>query len=168
MLRVILVTGSLSYGGAERHSIALMNRLAERGHQCHAVYIKNVGDQLDRVRLREGGTVRCLDATRYFDRRALTDFAAHISRIRPSAVVAANPYALLYGWLALRRAGVRAPLAVTFHTTLLPGVKQWLQMLYYRPFFWLADRPGFICKAEQRPRPRRRGVPRRHGIIYHS
>ena len=82
MLRVILVTGSLSYGGAERHSIALMNRLAERGHQCHAVYIKNVGDQLDCIRLREGGTVRCLDATRYFDRRALTDFAAHISSER--------------------------------------------------------------------------------------
>ncbi len=168
MLRVILVTGSLSYGGAERHSIALMNRLAERGHQCHAVYIKNVGDQLDRVRLREGGTVRCLDATRYFDRRALTDFAAHISRIRPSAVVAANPYALLYGWLALRRAGVRAPLAVTFHTTLLPGVKQWLQMLYYRPFFWLADCLVFICKAQQR-RWRRRGVfSRRNELIYNG
>jgi glycosyltransferase involved in cell wall biosynthesis len=168
MLRVILVTGSLSYGGAERHSIALMNRLAERGHQCHAVYIKNVGDQLDRIRLREGGTVRCLDATRYFDRRALTDFAAHISRIRPSAVVAANPYALMYSWLALRRSGARASLAVTFHTTLLPSVKLWLQMLYYRPFFWLADCLVFICKAQQRRWLRRGVFSRRNELIYNG
>src|SRR5712664_2130556 len=96
MARVIFVTASLFHGGAERHAIAVMNRLAERGHECHAVYIKNIGDLLDRVRLRDGGMVRCLDAARYFDRRALADFAAHISRIRPSVVVAANQFALMY------------------------------------------------------------------------
>jgi Ni,Fe-hydrogenase III large subunit len=94
MLRVISVTGSLPHGGAERHAIALMNRLAERGHQCHAVYIKNRGEKLDRIRLRDG-TVRCLDAERYLDTRALADFATHISRIGPSLIVAANPYALM-------------------------------------------------------------------------
>src|SRR2546421_3671496 len=36
-------------GGAERHAVALMNRLTERGHECHAVYIKNVDDQVDRL-----------------------------------------------------------------------------------------------------------------------
>src|SRR5437867_3967071 len=136
MLRAIFVTSSLPNGGAERHSLAVMNRLAERGHECHAVYIVDLGGQLDHVRLRSGGTVRCLNAARYLDRRAVADFAAHISRIRPSVVVAANPFALMYSWFALRRSGVRAPLAVTFHTTLLPGVKEWLQMLYYRPLFW--------------------------------
>jgi len=110
MLRVIFVTGSLPHGGAERQSIAVMNRLAERGHECHAVYVRNDPSQLDRIRLREGGTVRCLNATRYLDMRALADFAAHISRIRPSAIVAANPYALMYSSLALRLSRVRAPL----------------------------------------------------------
>ena len=46
-----------------------------------------------------------------------------IARIRPSAVVAANPYAMLYASLALRQARLRAPLVVTFHTTLLAGAK---------------------------------------------
>jgi glycosyltransferase involved in cell wall biosynthesis len=168
MLRIIWVTGSLCYGGAERHSIALMNRLAERGHECHAVYIKNTGDQLGRIRLRGDGTVHCLDAARYFDRRALTDFTAHISRVRPSVVVAANPYALMYSWLALRRSGARVPLVVTFHTSLLPSAKLWVQMLYYRPFFWLADCLVFICKA-QRLRWLRRGVfSRRNELIYNG
>ncbi|HEY6720533.1 MAG TPA: glycosyltransferase family 4 protein [Burkholderiales bacterium] len=168
MAKVIFVAASFTHGGAERHAIAVMNRMAERGHECHAVYVKNIGDLLDRVQLGEGGTVRCLDAARYFDRRALADFAAHISRIRPSVVVATNAYALMYSWLALRRSGVRAPLAVTFHTTLLPNAKQWLQMLYYRLFFWTADCLVFICEAQRRHWLRRGLFSRRNELIYNG
>ena len=167
-MRVIFVTASLTHGGAERHSITVMNRLAERGHECHAVYIKNEDTQLNRIRSRDGGAVRCLDAARYFDRRALADFAAHVSRIRPSAIVAANPYALMYSSLALRRAGVRAPLVVTFHTTRLLSAKAWLQMLYYRPFFWTADRLVFVCEKQKRRWLRRAVFSRRNEVIYNG
>jgi glycosyltransferase involved in cell wall biosynthesis len=167
-MRVIFVTPSLFHGGAERHAIAVMNGLTERGHECHAVYIKNTGDLLDRVRLRDGGTVRCLDATRYFDRRALADFATHISRIGPSAIVAANPYALMYSSLALRRSGVRAPLVATFHTTRLLSAKERLQMLYYRPFFWTADRLVFVCEKQRRHWLRRGVFSLRNEVIYNG
>jgi len=168
MLRVIWVTGSLSYGGAERHAIALMNRLAERGHECHAVYIKNIGDQLDRIRLRGGGTVRCLDAARYFDRRALTDFAAHISCVGPSVIVAANPYALMYSSLALRLSRLRVPLIVTYHSTRLLGVKEQLQMMIYRLFFWMADCSVFVCKRQGGYWLRRGVFSRRNEVIYNG
>src|SRR6202007_701740 len=125
--------------GAERHAVALLNRLAERGHQCHAVYIKNIGDQVDRLRLGGDGTVRCLDAERYLDMRAVAAFATPSSPLGPCGIVATNPYAWMYSRLALRRSGVRAPLVVTFHTTLLLSAKEWLQMLCYRPFFWTSD-----------------------------
>src|SRR5262245_27778845 len=115
MVRVIFVTGSLSPGGAERHAVALMKRLAERGHECHAVCVKKAGELTDRLRLR-GGTVLGLDAARYLDMRAVVDFAAQLSRTRPSAVVAANAYALMYSWLALRVSRSRARLMVTFHS----------------------------------------------------
>lgn len=167
-VRVVFVTPSLTHGGAERHSITIMNRLAERGHECHAVYIKGEGTQLDRIRLRNGGAVRCLTAASYLDRRALADFAAYISRIRPSAIVAANPYALMYSSLALRRSGVRAPLVVTFHTTLLLSAKEWLQMLYYRPFFWTADCLVFVCQRQRRYWLRRGVSSRRNEVIYNG
>ena len=168
MARVIFVTSSLPHGGAERHAIALMNRLAERGHQCHAVYVKKSGDKLDRIRLREGGTVRCLGATRYLDAHALADFATHISRIVPTVIVAANPYALMYAWLALRRWGVRAPLLVTFHSTRLLSAKEWLQMLYYRPFFWVANCLVFVCKRQKTLWLRRGVFSRRNEVIHNG
>jgi len=74
----------------------------------------------------------------------------------------------MYSWLALRRSGVRAPLAVTFHTTLLPSAKEWLQMLYYRPFFWLADCLIFICDAQRRRWLRRGVFSRRNELIYNG
>jgi glycosyltransferase involved in cell wall biosynthesis len=166
--RVIFVTDSLLHGGAERHAIAVMNRLGERGHECHAVYVKNQGRLLDRIRLHDGGTLQCLDAKRYLDLRALGDFAAHISRIRPSVIVAENPYALMYSWLALRRSGARARLAVTFHSTRLQGAKEWLQMLYYRPLFWTADCLVFVCETQRRYWLRRGVFSRRNEVIHNG
>ena len=168
MARVIFVTASFTHGGAERHSIAVMNRLAERGHECHAVYIKNVSTQLKRIRLRNGGTVRCLNAARYFDRRALADFAAHISRIRPSAIVAANPYALMYSSLALTLSRLRVPLIVTYHSTRLLGAKERLQMMLYRLFFWMADCLVFVCEKQRRSWLRRGVFSRRNEVIYNG
>jgi glycosyltransferase involved in cell wall biosynthesis len=168
MARVIFVTASLTHGGAERLSVTIMNRLAERGHECHAVYIKNVGTLLDRVRLRNGGAVRCLDASRYLDRRALADFAAHIVRTRPSAIVAANPYALMYSSLALRLSRLRVPLIVTYHSTRLLGAKEWLQMVIYRLFFWMADCSVFVCEKQKGYWLRRGVLSRRNEIIYNG
>ena len=168
MARAIFVTASFTHGGAERHSIAVMNRLAERGHECHAVYIKNVSTQLNRIRLRNGGTVRCLNAARYFDRRALADFAAHISRIRPSAIVAANPYALMYSSLALTLSRLRVPLIVTYHSTRLLGAKERLQMMFYRLFFWMADCLVFVCEKQRRSWLRRGVFSRRNEVIYNG
>src|SRR3954469_6940391 len=168
MARLMFVTASLAFGGAERHSITLMNRLAERGHECHAVYVKNAAQQLERIRLRGAGGIHCLNARRYFDRSAVADFASHIRRIDPAVMVAANPYALMYCWLARRRSGMHARIVVTFHSTLLPGAKEWLQMLYYRPLFWGADCLVFVCKAQQRYWARRLLTARRTEMIYNG
>src|SRR5712671_360807 len=168
MAKVIFVTASFTHGGAERQSIAVMNRLAERGHECHAVYIKNVGTQLNRIRLRDGGAVRCLNASRYFDWRALSDFAAHISHVRPSAIVAANPYALMYSSLALRLSRLRVPLIVTYHSTRLLGLKEQLQMMIYRLFFWMADCSVFVCKRQSGYWLRRGVFSRRNEVIYNG
>jgi glycosyltransferase involved in cell wall biosynthesis len=168
MLRVIFVTSSLFPGGAERQTVTLMNRLAERGHECHAVYVKDLQPSaVDRVHL-GSGTVRCLGAASYLDLRAVRDFAAHLSRIRPSLVVATNAYALMYSRLALRRSGVRARLVVTYHQTLLQSAKAWLQMLYYRPFFWAADALIFVCENQRRYWLPRGVFSRRNEVVHNG
>jgi glycosyltransferase involved in cell wall biosynthesis len=168
MTRAMFVTSSLSHGGAERHSISLMNRLAERRHECHAVHVKGGAGQLERLRLRGGGTVHCLGAARYFDWAALQRFAAHLGRIEPAAIVAANPYALMYAALAMRLARRRVPLIVTFHSTRLLGLKEQLQMAAYRPFFWGADCAVFVCESQRQYWRRRVVFSRRNEVIHNG
>ena len=169
MLRAIFVTVSLYPAGAERHAVSVMNGLAARGHECHVVHVKEENPSLiDLLRLGKKGTVRCLDATRYLDRRAIADFAAHIVRISPSVIVAANPYSLMYSWLALRLSRRRVPLVVTYHSNRLLGAKERLQMLLYRWFFWAADCSVFVCEKQRRRWIRRAVFSRRNEVIYNG
>ena len=107
-MRIAFITGSLVHGGAERQAITLANRLSERGHDCHAIYVKNDPSQLERLSLVAPSSVRCLHARRYFDLNAISHLHAFFERLAPDAVLATNPYALMYASLA----GRGIPLAV--------------------------------------------------------
>jgi glycosyltransferase involved in cell wall biosynthesis len=167
MLRVLFVTSSFAYGGAEKQTITLMNRLASRGHECHAAYIKENHALLDRVRLRSESSVRCLAAEHYLDRPALADLAALIANLQPTVIVAANPYPLLYATIARRLARTRATMVVTQHFTKVSGPREFLQMLLYRPFFWMADCATFLCDRQKRYWWRR-GVLAKHNVVIYN
>ena len=165
-MKPLFVTGSLVHGGAERHTITLANRLAERGHECHAAYVKDDAAQLGRYRGMAG--ITCVQAARYIDRGAVARLATLVSGLQPTHIVAANAYALVYATLAAKRAGSHAPLGVTYHTTLMRTAKEWLQMLFYRPFFWSADWLVFVCEAQARYWRRRGLFARRTEVIYNG
>jgi len=163
-VRLALITGSLVHGGAERQSITLANRFAERGHECHAIYVKNDPSQLSRLHLASPSSVRCLHAARYFDVRALSHLSAQLSRLAPHAILATNPYALMYASLA--NPGV--PLAVTLHSTYIRTLKEQLQMAVYRPFFWSAACAVFVCERQRRHWLARGLFGRRNRVIYNG
>jgi glycosyltransferase involved in cell wall biosynthesis len=152
------------HGGAERQAITLANRLAERGHECHAIYVKNDPSQLGRLRLPAGSTVRCLHAKRYFDLRAVAHLHALLERLAPDVVLATNPYALLYASLA----SSGAPLAVSLHSTYIRTLKELLQMAAYRPLFWTAACAIFVCERQRRHWLARGLFGRRNCVIYNG
>ncbi len=166
-MKALFVTGTLGCGGAEGHSVTLVNRLASRGHECHAVHVKASDTEL-LARLESAASVRGLEGSRYLDRAAAAAFARHVARLRPSVVLAANPYALLYARLAVQRAGVPAVLAASFHTTVPASRKEWLQLACYRPLFWTADCLVFVCEAQRRYWRRRMLHARRNEVIYNG
>lgn len=168
MLRTIFVTGSLVHGGAEHHTITLMNRLSGRGHECHAVYVKNDSSQFERIHLGRRGTVLCLDATHYFDTAALGRFVEHIRQVQPSVIVAANAYALMYAFLARRLSGLHFPLLVTYHSTRLVGVKEQLKMLVDRFFFLASDCLVFVCDSQRQYWRQRAVFSRRNEVIHNG
>jgi glycosyltransferase involved in cell wall biosynthesis len=163
-MRLAFITGSLVHGGAERQAITLANRLAERGHECHAIYVKNDPTQLGRLRLPAQSTVRCLHAKRYFDLRSLAHLHALLARLAPDVVLATNPYALMYASLA----SAGAPLAVSLHSTYVHTLKEQLQMAAYRPLFWRSACAVFVCERQRRHWLARGLFGRRNAVIYNG
>ena len=159
-MRLFFVTGSLVHGGAERHAITLANRLAERGHDVHFAYVKNDPSQLPRLQIPS----TCLHAGRYLDLQAAGRLKEMLRRARPTAILATNPYALMYASLARPI----APLAVSLHSTFTRSPKEWLQMLAYRPFFWRAERAMFVCKRQMSHWRRRALSARSNEVIYNG
>jgi glycosyltransferase involved in cell wall biosynthesis len=162
----MFLTGSLAHGGAEHHAITLANRLAERGHECHTAWVKPEAAQ--RARLRSAGSALSLDAARYLDWRSVRILAASLIRLQPAAVVAANPYALMYASLARRLAGRRVPLVVIYHSTRWPGLKEQAKLLAYRLCMWAAERTVFVCEYQRRYCLRRGLRSRRNAVIHNG
>jgi len=167
-MKILFVTGSLVHGGAERHAITLANRLAERGHECHFAYVKDDRSQLARLRLGPRGSAECLWASGYLDFDALFRLKNLFVKKQPTVVFAVNQYALLYATLAGRWAGRRVPLVTVLHSTLYRNVKERLQFLAYRPFFWTADQAVFVCEAQRRHWMRQQVFGRANAVIYNG
>jgi glycosyltransferase involved in cell wall biosynthesis len=167
-MRLMFLTGSLAYGGAERHAITLANRLTERGHECHTAWVKRDCAQLARLRLEGGASAFCLNAARYLDLGAAGRLAGALARHRPGVVVAANPYALMYAELARARAGLRIPLVVIYHSTRWPGLKEQTKLLAYRLCMWAAERAVFVCEYQRRYCLRRGLRARRNAVIHNG
>jgi L-malate glycosyltransferase len=167
-MRLMFLTGSLAYGGAERHAITLANRLSERGHECHSAWVKRESAQLGRLRLEEAGSAFSLNAARYLDLRAAGRLAGALARHRPQAVVAANPYALMYASLARALSRVRVPLIVIYHSTRSPGLKEQAKLLVYRLCMWAAERAVFVCEYQRRYCLRRGLRSRRNAVIHNG
>lgn len=165
-MRLVFITGSLPAGGAERQTMALLDALAQRGHECHAFCVKPLRGQLT-------GSARAakphsLNAAGYLDLKAVAEFATRLAHLRPQVVVAANGYALMYATLAARRARLPCRVVVTWHSTKSVNLKESLQMLAYRPLCWLADCTVFLCRRQQR-HWRRRGLwSRQHAVIHNG
>jgi glycosyltransferase involved in cell wall biosynthesis len=168
MLRILFVTSSLEHGGAERHTVTLLNRLGERGHDVHLAYIKASRAQLGRLRLPATGSVRCLNAHRHLDRTALATLVHAIETLAPTVVVAANEYALLYATLARWRARIKPALVVTYHALRAFGAKEQLKLAACRPVFWAAHCAVFVCETQRRRWRPRALFARRNEVIFNG
>lgn len=165
-MKVLFVTPWLAYGGAERQTITLANRLSERGHECELAYVKNEPAQLERL----SNAVRafCLHGTRYLDLMALRSLVARIREFKPTSIVAMNQYGLFYAWMAKRLAGSDAPLAVTFHTTVLMTLKEKIQLAYYKPLFRSSESLIYVCEGQRKYWTARGLRGRRSDVVYNG
>lgn len=167
-VNLLFIVNSLGFGGAEKHVVTLANNLDVSHFKRSLAYLKSEDEilpQLDRDRI--DGQVFCCHVTKKIDLAAVRKLAAHIRNDAVEVLVCTNEFSLLYGWMARMLSGTRPRVVVVFHSMELNSIKDKLQMLFYRPFFWMSNMLVYVCE-NQRKYWRARALWARHDTVIHN
>jgi glycosyltransferase involved in cell wall biosynthesis len=134
-LKTAFVVGSLSFGGAERHTIDLFLSLPSHGIATRLVYLKSSAELMPMVPQARRSDVWCAGLGSGWDTGGLLRLIGYLRRESPDLLVCVNSYPLLYGYLARLFAGKWVPIVEIFHSTELPaGEARKHRFLYSRIF----------------------------------
>ena len=164
---VLLLTSQLGVGGAERHAVALANLLGREFRMVMA-YLKPQHELIELVERESLLELHCLNARKRIDLQAARELLALCQTHGVQMIVCANAFALMHAQLA--RWLSPTPIVVTeiFHTTKLRALKERLEMIFYRPWFWAAHHLVFVCEAQRQHWRRRALWSRQTHMIYNG
>ena len=155
--RVLVLLNSLHIGGAEKHSIQLLNKLDDREFALSVRWLKPVESllpQLDTGRLAGFG---CLHVSSKLDWKAVRALTRLMDDSDFDVVLCTNEYPALYASLAARRTRRPPRLVEVFHTTEYARWKERVQMLLYRRILRTFDLLVYVSEQQMR-------YWRRHGL----
>ena len=161
---VLILVSSLLPGGAEKHAIALANRLDTTRFRLTVCSIKAAdrrAAELDASRL---DALISLEVRDKFSWRAVERLAREIDRQRIDIIVCVNGYPVLHALAASLRARRRVRLVEVFHTTRPARIKGRAHMLLNRILFRHCDLLIYVSHA-QRQYWRGRGLRARRDIV---
>jgi len=161
---VLILVSSLLPGGAEKHAIALANRLDTTRFRLTVCAIKAAdrrAAELDASRL---DALISLEVRDRFSWRAVERLAREIDRQRIDIIVCVNGYPVLHALAASLRARRRVRLVEVFHTTRPARIKGRAHMLLNRILFRHCDLLIYVSHA-QRQYWRGRGLRARRDIV---
>jgi glycosyltransferase involved in cell wall biosynthesis len=147
--RVLFLVSTLSFGGAEKHTVTLANRLDRSRFRCSVSYLKpdhSLLPQLDCERL---DAVVSLNVQKRVDHSAVVQLTELLDHLAIDVIVCVNEYPTIYALLAARRAKRPPKLVDIFHTTLFGTFKAKLQMWIYRRTFRQFDLLIYVSRNQQ-------------------
>lgn len=130
--RIAFVVGSLWFGGAEKHVVALANLLPADKFEAHLLYLEAKTDLLAQVRPGLLGQAVCLNKRSRFDAGLLLRLRRQLVEIRPEIVVCVNGYSLFLVDLVRWSVPGKPKLVVLEHSTILTGWHERLFRLWLR------------------------------------
>lgn len=167
---ILFLISSLRFGGAERQTISLINRLPTPEFDIHLGHLAGDAHLLSTVNPNLIGNVFCLEKRTSFDLRALRTLRRRISEIRPDVVVCVNPYPAIYAHAVRQTLRERFAIVQIMHSTLMTNLKYELSARWlYRPLINRSERVIFVSRNQMAHWQRTYGIDvRRATVIYNG
>jgi glycosyltransferase involved in cell wall biosynthesis len=166
-VRVLAIVSSLCFGGAEKHTVALLNELEQSRFELSLAYLKPVEALLPQLHQERLHGVLSLDVQSKLDWGAVRRLSRFIETERIDVVLCTNEYPALYALLASKLGRHRPRLVEVFHTTLHGTRKERLQMAIYRHVFRRFDLLVYVS-SNQQAYWRAKGLRAKRDIVIHN
>lgn len=149
-LNILFLADSLVFGGAEKHTVTLANRLDTSKFRLGLVYLKPMEHLLPELDCDRLDGVCCADFGRGMNWRGLFWLANYVKRWQPDVVVCVNQYPLFFGYLARLLSRVPFRIVEVFHTTELRDARSRRHQKIYQWFFNHSDRIVYVSQNQRR------------------
>jgi len=170
-IHLLFIVNSLTFGGAEKHVVSLLNHLDTTRFRMSLAYLKNDGSLLPQLKQTQlDGRIYCCDVKRKLDFSVAKKLAKIIEDEQIDSVIAINGYALLYAVLACKLSAAAPKLVDLFHSSPfhMRSLKARLQMWCYRPLFARCDMLVYVCENQRRYWRNRSLKARDDAVIYNG
>lgn len=149
MTNLLFIVNKLSVGGAEKHTVCLINGLDEERFGSSLVLLKPVTDLVPEI---EPGRLRdliSLDVRSRFDRRAMRRLARYIDDACIDIIVCVDFYPMIYAFFCERMASRRCRRVVIVHQTELAGRYERFKMHAYKHLFKRFEQTVFVSQTQR-------------------
>jgi glycosyltransferase involved in cell wall biosynthesis len=169
-IHLLFLLTSAAVGGAEMHTISLLNQLDPGRFRLSLAYLHGEHQLIEKIdRNRVNGSVFCCNVIRNIDWKAARRLGEYVREESVDIIVCANFYPLLYGWIARWLSGRRVHIVEVCHSiwSHLRSLKAKLQMLVYAPLLRITPMLVYVCE-NQRRHWRRRMIAARDDVVIHN
>jgi glycosyltransferase involved in cell wall biosynthesis len=169
-IHLLFLLTSAAVGGAEMHTISLLNQLDPGRFRLSLAYLHDEHQLIEKIdRNRVNGAVFCCHVIRNIDWKAARRLGEYVRDESVDIIVCANFYPLLYGWIARWMSGRAVHIVEVCHSiwSHLRSLKAKLQMLVYAPLLRITPMLVYVCE-NQRRHWRRRLIAARDDVVIHN
>jgi glycosyltransferase involved in cell wall biosynthesis len=147
---VLVLVSSLSFGGAEKHAVSLVNSLDASQFRLLLCHIKSADTLLRELDRSQAEAVFTLAAAKGIDPSAVRSLAERIDSNDIDVIVGTNGFSVMYALAAMAFCSKRPKVIGVFHTTLVGGFKSRLRMLLHKRAFKRCDLLVYVSEAQRR------------------
>jgi glycosyltransferase involved in cell wall biosynthesis len=148
-IKILFLINSLTFGGAERQTIDLVNNLDSSTFDLSLLYLNKNESLLPKIRTDSGVTVRCLDRKKKIDIPVFKEIRKYIYDNDIDIVFCVGQYPFLHAFLIKLISSRKYKLVTCLHKTIpLPGLWLSIQDNIYKRILNLNDKIIFVSKNQ--------------------
>lgn len=164
MSTIGFIISSLETGGAEKHTISLINELAKKDYKVVLFTIKKENNLQNLIL--GNIDIYCLNADKYLDIGALRKLKRLLLEKKVKLLFHVNSYSMMYGYLStiklnITRVGI-------LHTTKLKNLKEKIKNIYYKKIINKMEYRIFVSSNQKEYWVNKYHIKKNNSIVIHN